>query len=133
MQFDAARPMTQTQMPIESLQPPLFPVVPAPGAPAAPRATTGSEQAGTITTDQKDAAVAASRTDAEPPVDALEAVQLASEKFEEMQRNGHQLRFERDEHGILRIDVFDGMGEHLRSIPPTEALAIASKEARWLA
>lgn len=124
-------PITEPQMPIEPLQPPLFPVMSAPGAVAALRATTGVELAKTAV-DETDTAV--THTDVnEPPNDALEAVQVASEAFEQLRRNGRELHFERDDNGVMRIDVYDGTGELLRSIPPNEALAIASGEASWRA
>ena len=128
---DAMEPMTGLQMPIEPIQPPLFPVLSAPGAVAALRATTGIELTETAV-DETDPAK--HPTDAaEPPAAALEAVQIASEAFEQLRRNGRELHFEQNDNGVMRIDVYDGTGELLRSIPPNEALAIASGEASWRA
>jgi uncharacterized FlaG/YvyC family protein len=126
-------PMPLAQMPIEPIQPPLYPVLSAPGAVAALRATTGV-QLDKTSVDETDRTTALNPADAaEPPTAALEAVQVASEAFEQLRRNGRELHFEQDDNGVMRIDVYDGTGELLRSIPPNEALAIASGEASWRA
>ena len=121
-----APPMSGAPMPIEPLQPPLYPVTSAPGAVAALRATVCVD----VASGELDVTEQAS---AEPPHAALEAVQVASEAFELLRRNGRELHFETGDNGVMRIDVYDGTGELLRSIPPNEALAIASGEATWRA
>ena len=111
-------------MAIESLPPALYPVTSAPGVTPAVRAAVAVEKA-------------ADRTHpppalAEPPADALSAVQVASQAYEVLRRAGRELRFSSDD-GIMRIEVFDGTGRLVRSIPPNEVLALASREASWVA
>ena len=108
-------------MAIEPLQPALYPVTSAPGATAAVRAQVATEKAETETPML-----------AEPPADALEAVQVASQAYEVLRRTGRELRFSSDG-GVMRIEVFDGTGRLVREIPPTEALALASRETSWRA
>lgn len=124
-------PITDPQMSIDPLQPPLYPVMSAPGALAALRATTGVELAPTAV-DETDTPLHPADP-AEPPAAALEAVQVASEAFEQLRRSGRELHFQQDDNGVMRIDVYDGTGELLCSIPPNEALAIASGEPSWRA
>lgn len=64
-----------------------------------------------------------------PPPEVLEQVDAAAEVAEQLQRSGRQLRFETDpQDGRLIIEVRDMSGQVLRRIPPTEALAIATRE-----
>jgi uncharacterized FlaG/YvyC family protein len=108
-------------MAIDAIQPALYPVTSAPGATPAIRATVATEKAAEETT-----------LLAEPPADAIAAVQVASEAYEVLRQSGRELRFEKA-NGILRIEVYDGTGRLVREIPPTEALALASREASWQA
>ena len=108
-------------MAIEPLQPALYPVTSAPGATAAVRAQVATEKAKTETPML-----------AEPPADALEAVQVASQAYEVLRRTGRELRFSSAD-GLMRIEVYDGTGQLVRSIPPNEVLALASREASWRA
>ncbi len=68
----------------------------------------------------------------EPTTAAMEAVQTAARVYEQLKANGRELRFEQGDSG-LRIEVYDGSGRLVRRIPPTEALAIATRESAWLA
>jgi hypothetical protein len=118
--------MTQALMAIDPLTPALAPVTPAPAAVAAtaqrPPVTPAPEPHGDVL-----------RVGAEPPEDALAAVQVASQAYEVLRRTGRELRFTASEDGIMRIEVYDGTGRLVRSIPPNEALALASGEASWRA
>ena len=67
-----------------------------------------------------------------PTTEAMEAVQVAARVYEQLKANGRELRFESTDIG-LRIEVYDGSGRLVRRIPPTEALAIATRESTWLA
>jgi hypothetical protein len=69
---------------------------------------------------------------AEPPPDALSAVEAASRRYEEMRERGRQLQFEADA-GRIRIEVYDGNGKLVREIPPTALMALAAGEASWQA
>ena len=60
------------------------------------------------------------------------AVQIAAQAYEVLRRHGRELRFQTDD-GIMRIEVYDGMGRLVRTIPPNEALALAAGEASWQA
>ena len=112
-------------MPIDPLPPTTsFPIPSAPGATAALRATAGVEPS---TADPARLVL-----QEEPAPEALEAVQFASDTFEQLRRAGRELRFSTDG-GIMRIEVYDGTGQLLRTIPPNEALALASREASWQA
>ena len=68
----------------------------------------------------------------EPANEAMEAVQTAARVYEQLKASGRELRFESTDIG-LRIEVYDGSGRLVRRIPPTEALAIATRESTWLA
>ena len=68
----------------------------------------------------------------EPSTSALEAVQTAARVYEQLKADGRELRFESTDTG-MHIEVYDGSGRLVRRIPPTEALAIASRETTWLA
>ena len=67
-----------------------------------------------------------------PSEAALAAVQTAARVYEHLKSNGRELRFEDTDTG-LRIEVYDGSGQLVRRIPPTEALALATRESTWLA
>jgi hypothetical protein len=124
-------PMSVPDMSIDAIpQPSLYPVTSAPGAVAALRATVpGGEQ-------PKQATETTARRPLElgpaPTEDALAAVQVAAQAYEVLRRSGRELRFSSDG-GIMRIEVFDGTGALVRSIPPTEALALASGDSSWQA
>jgi hypothetical protein len=68
----------------------------------------------------------------EPPNAALQAVQTAARVYEHLKANGRELRFDATDTG-MRIEVYDGDGRLVRRIPPTEALALATRESTWLA
>ena len=72
------------------------------------------------------------RPDREPADVALEAVQAAARVYEQLRANGRELRFASTDVG-MRIEVYDGSGRLVRRIPPTEALALATRETTWLA
>jgi hypothetical protein len=116
--------MTATAMPIE-IQPTLSPATPATAAVAAAR------PAPPAPADRLDDVPR--RDDVEPPEDALAAVQVASQAYEVLRRTGRELRFLTSDEGVMRIEVYDGTGALVRSIPPNEALALASGEASWRA
>ena len=122
-------PPNLSHMAIDPIQPPVYPVTSAPGATAGVRATVGVEppelRAARWTDPPADLL-------AEPPQSALAAVQVAAEAYETLRRSGRELRFERAD-GIVRIEVYDGTGRLVRSIPPNEALAMASGETSWQA
>lgn len=66
---------------------------------------------------------------AEPPPEVLDQIDAAAEVARQLQASGRELRFEQDPRsGQLVIEVRDSAGQVLRRIPPTEALAIASRE-----
>jgi uncharacterized FlaG/YvyC family protein len=119
-------PITDAPMTVDPIPPARYPVPSAPGAVAALRATVPAK----ATPEQRDVPPP---TDTEPPAEALEAVQVASEAFEALRRTGRELRFDTTENGVMRIKVYDGTGALVRSIPPNEALALASGEASWRA
>lgn len=114
-------------MPIQPLQPPHPPVLSAPGVAAGLRATAA-------TPDPAAHHVAPGRPDVDtaPSADALAAVQVAAQAYELLRRSGRELRFAADD-GVMRIEVYDGDGQLVRTIPPNEALALASQEASWRA
>ena len=126
-------PILAPKMSIEPIQPPLYPVTSAPGAVAASRA------AGTSFAETLNAAKPADAKPADPvPLepgpsdDALTAVQVAAQAYEVLKRSGRELRFETAD-GVMRIEVYDGLGRLVRSIPPNEALALAVGESSWQA
>jgi hypothetical protein len=108
-------------MAIESLHAPAYPV-------ASSRGVTAGIRSAASTGPPAEAVVLR----AEPPENALEAVQAAARAYEELRRSGRELRFE-SRSGIMRIEVYDGSGQLVRSIPPNEALAMASRDASWQA
>ena len=119
-------PMKATDMSLEPIQPPVFPVTASPAAPAAPRA------AAPLDTDHTHKTATDAVREDKPSNEALAAVQVAAQAYEELRRAGRELRFKTSEEGVLKIEVYDGTGELVRSIPPNEALALASGEAqRW--
>lgn len=129
---DTAEPICAPDMSIDPLQSPLYPVTSAPGSTAAARA------AGTAHVGKPFEALFAETTktpvelDPGPSDDALTAVQVAADAYEVLRRHGRELRFDATD-GIMRIDVYDGTGRLVRSIPPNEALALATGEASWQA
>ena len=129
---DPFEPMCLPEMSIDPLNSPLYAVPSAPGATAATRA------AGTAHVAKPFEALLAERTekpvelDPGPSEDALTAVQVAAEAYAVLRQHGRELRFQTDE-GIMRIEVYDGTGHLIRTIPPNEALAIAAGEASWQA
>jgi hypothetical protein len=122
-----SRPMTAPAMAIDPLQSTRYPVTSAPGAVAALRATVPGGKV-----DQAKRADAV-ELDPAPTADALTAVQVAAQAYEVLKKAGRELRFETSPEGVMRIEVFDGNGRLVRSIPPNEALALASGEASWQA
>jgi hypothetical protein len=125
---DAGAPIAAPAMSIEPIQPPRYPVTSAPGAVAASRA------AGTTFAETLSAATPAEPVKLEPgpTEDALTAVQVAAQAYEVLKRSGRELRFETAD-GVMRIEVYDGLGRLVRTIPPNEALALAVGEASWQA
>lgn len=64
-----------------------------------------------------------------PPPEVLEQIDAAAEVARELYANGRELRFQQDPRsGQLVIEVRGTDGQVLRRIPPTEALAIATRE-----
>jgi hypothetical protein len=125
---DAGGPIAAPAMSIEPIQPPLYPVTSAPGAVAASRA------AGTSFAETLNAAKPAEPVTLEPgpTEDALAAVQVAAQAYEVLKRSGRELRFASND-GVMRIEVYDGLGRLVRTIPPNEALAMAVGEGSWQA
>lgn len=123
----AVAPMTAPAMAIDPLQPSRYPVTSAPGAVAALRATVPGGKA------EEAKRPDAVELDPAPTTDALTAVQVAAQAYEVLKKAGRELRFETSADGIMRIEVYDGTGRLVRSIPPNEALALASGEASWQA
>ena len=121
-------PMTPPAMAIEHVQSSSFPVTSAPGAVAALRATVPAPSDKPVEAPRPEAV----ELEPGPSDDALTAVQIAAQAYEVLRRAGRELRFETAD-GVLRIEVYDGMGRLVRTIPPNEALALATEEASWQA
>jgi uncharacterized FlaG/YvyC family protein len=49
--------------------------------------------------------------------------------YEQLRASGRELHFSTGEAGTMQIEVYDGRGELIRRIPPTEALALAAEGA----
>lgn len=65
----------------------------------------------------------------EPPPEVLEQIDAAAQVARDMHARGRELRFQQDPRsGQLVIEVRGTDGQVLRRIPPTEALAIATRE-----
>jgi hypothetical protein len=126
-------PILAPVMSIEPIQPPRYPVPSAPGAVAATRAA-GTSFAETLTAAKPADAVPPEPVPLEPgpTQDALTAVQVAAQAYEVLKRSGRELRFEATD-GVMRIEVYDGLGRLVRAIPPNEALALAVGEPSWQA
>ncbi len=95
------------------------PAAPAAARPqdAAEQLTKGVEETGTIVGDVPPA----------PTPEARELVAKAAEVVEQMRKNNRELHFSRDEDsGRVVIQVRDLDGKVLKTIPPSEALAIMS-------
>jgi hypothetical protein len=120
-------PIPRLAMDVNPLQPAAYPASPATAVPppraVPPRVEEPSELAATAAGPREDG----------PRPDALAAVQVAAEAYEVLRSKQRELRFEPTDEGILRISIFDGTGRLLGTIPPTEALALASGEASWQA
>ena len=117
-------------MPIEPLSTSF--AAPAPAPAPAPAARTPEPAAFAAALDEARTPAASTAGDG-PPAEALAAVQAAARVYEHMRTSGRQLHFETTETGVT-IEVYDGRGELVQRIPPTEALALASgKGATWLA
>lgn len=127
---DPIAPMLAPAMAIDPLQ--SSPFTSAPGGTAATRAA-GTAHVGkpfeALFTEQQ---VEAVKLEPGPTDDALTAVQIAAQAYEVLRRHGRELRFQADD-GIMRIEVYDGTGRLVRTIPPNEALALAAGEASWQA
>jgi hypothetical protein len=68
---------------------------------------------------------------AAPPEHVREEVARAAEVADELRREGRELRFRADEaSGRVVIEVRALDGTVIREIPPSEALAVAAREAR---
>jgi hypothetical protein len=122
-------PMAAPAMALDPLQPTSWSVTPKPVAPAAPRPVpvAAAEPRPALDEERPEA------DDARPGPDALAAVQVAAEAYELLRAKQRELRFEPTDDGILKISIYDGAGRLLGTIPPTEALALASGEASWQA
>ena len=124
--------MSAPEMSIDPVQHSLYPVASAPGATAAHRAAGTGHVGKPFETLYTEATKAPAALDPGPSADALTAVQVAAQAYELLKQNGRELRFA-SERGVMRIEVYDGTGRLVRSIPPNEALALAAGEASWQA
>src|SRR4051812_32160870 len=115
--MSADAPMDAPAMSIDAMQPPVYPVTSALGAVAAQRAAAVARNPHDAATQDPLA------LDPAPTADALSAVQVAAEAYEVLRRTGRELRFA-SAGGVMRIEVYDGSGHLVRSIPPNEALAL---------
>lgn len=62
-----------------------------------------------------------------PPPEVLEAIDAASRAYRTLQAQGRELRFAVDEaSGRVTVEVRDLYGNVLRTIPPSEALDVAT-------
>ena len=129
---DPVEPMCAPEMSIDPLQSPLYPVTSAPGSTAAARAAGTAHVGKPFEALFAEATKAPVELDPGPTDDALTAVQVAADAYEVLRRHGRELRFDSAD-GIMRIDVYDGTGRLVRSIPPNEALALATGETSWQA
>ena len=129
---DPVEPICAREMSIDPLQSPLYPVTSAPGSTAAARAAGTAHVGKPFEALYAEAAKQPVELDPGPSEDALTAVQVAAEAYEVLRRHGRELRFESSD-GLMRIEVYDGMGRLVRSIPPNEALALATGETSWQA
>ncbi len=68
----------------------------------------------------------------EPP-DPVETVRADAERARQLRADARTLAFARDGGGLLRIEVYDGEGRLVRSIPPNETLARAMGATTWRA
>lgn len=68
---------------------------------------------------------AAGEIPASPPPEVLEAIDAASRAYRQLHAQGRELRFDLDDAG-LRVHVVDLDGNVLRTIPPSEALELAT-------
>jgi len=80
--------------------------------------------------DARDAAdVSSTEIPASPPVDVLDAMDAAARAARELRSQGRELRFvpaSESGDGRMRIEVRDLEGNVLRTIPPSEALDVAT-------
>ena len=129
---DPVEPMSGPKMSIDPLQSPLYSVTSAPGSTAATRAAGTSHVGKPFEALYAEATKQPVELEPGPTADALTAVQVAAEAYEVLRQHGRELRFQADD-GVMRIDVYDGMGRLVRTIPPNEALALAAGEASWQA
>lgn len=68
-----------------------------------------------------------------PRLDPVDAVRATARSAAELHDQERELRFEPGEAGMLRIEVYDGDGELVRTIPPNERLARAMGVTTWRA
>ena len=68
----------------------------------------------------------------EPTTEALAAVQVAGQVYARLRALDRELRFEHTPHGV-RIEVYDGNGRFVQSVPATEVLKFSAGEQGWLA
>jgi hypothetical protein len=129
---DPVEPMRAPEMSIDPLQSPLYPVTSAPGSTAAARAAGTAHVGKPFEALYAEARKQPVELEPGPTDDALTAVQVAAQAYEVLRQHGRELRFQTDD-GVMRIDVYDGMGRLVRTIPPNEALALAAGEASWQA
>ncbi len=67
------------------------------------------------------------------PPDPVEQVRATAERVQQLRTDERVLAFQRSDDGVLRIDVYDGEGRLVRSIPPNEKLAKAMGATTWQA
>lgn len=126
----APEPMLPPAMSIDPLQ--SSPFTSAPGGTAATRAAGTAHVAKPFEALYAERQQEAITLEPGPTDDALTAVQIAAQAYEVLRQHGRELRFQADD-GLMRIEVYDGTGRLVRTIPPNEALAIAVGEASWQA
>jgi hypothetical protein len=108
------------------------PVNPPPYPPPAQPAGQPARVPGTSFADALDGAQSPPVSPERPPAQALEAVQVASKVYASLRAVDRELRFEHTAHGV-RIEVYDGDGKFIQSVPATDVLKLAGGEQTWLA
>jgi hypothetical protein len=64
--------------------------------------------------------------------EALKAVEVAGQVYARLRAMDRELRFEHTSQGV-RIEVYDGNGQFVQSVPATDVLKLAGGENTWLA
>jgi hypothetical protein len=134
MQDPAPRPIRLADaMSIDSLPQPSVRVPGTFGAAASPRATTFRPLAEALSgPDAPDPIEENARN--EPASAAVDATNEAARVYEELRSMHRELRFRTTEDGV-RIEVYDGHGELVRTVPPgeEEEEVLNHRRAAWLA